>query len=172
MKKTRVLVFMSLLISMNVLLTHAVPVIKTDIGRVSFGFIPLSLSSMLFGPVIGGLGGALSDIIGMIIAPKGPYFPGFTVNAFLSGATYGLFLYKKHKNMTRIILAVLCVSVFINIGLNTYWLTILTGKGYIAMLPLRIIQNIITTIIQIIVIPVVWRLVGKSVEDGILRQPA
>ncbi len=172
MKKTRTLVFMSLLVSLNVLLTHVVPVIMTGVVRVSFGFIPLSLSSMLFGPVIGGIGGAVSDLIGMMIAPKGPYFPGFTLNAFLSGAIYGVFLYKKPKSLARIILAVLCVSVFVNLGLNTYWLTILTGKGYLALLPARIIQNGISSLIQIIFIPAIWKLVGSSLEKDYLRQPA
>lgn len=172
MKKTRVLVFMSLLIAMNVLLTHIVPVIQTDIVRVSFGFMPLSLSSMLFGPILGGIGGALSDLVGMVIAPKGPYFPGFTLNAFLTGAVYGLFLYKKPKTLPRIILAVLCVSVFINLGLNTYWLTILTGKGFLALLPSRIVQNGITSAIQIAVIPLIWRFVGSHLEKEYLNQPA
>ncbi len=172
MKKTRILVFMSLLVSMNVLLTHVIPVIMTGVVRVSFGFIPLSLSSMLFGPFIGGLGGALTDLIGMVIAPKGPYFPGFTLNAFLSGMIYGLFLYKKPKTIPRIILAVLCVSVFVNLGLNTYWLTILTGKGYLALLPTRIIQNGITSIIQIVMIPLAWRYVGRSLENEYFSQPA
>ena len=172
MKKTVVIVFMSMLISMNVLLTHVVPVIKTDIARISFGFIPLSLASMLFGPIIGGFTGALSDILGMIIAPQGPYFPGFTLNAFLTGAVYGIFLYRKPKTLPRVILAVLCVSVFINIGLNTYWLTILTGKGYLAMLPARIIQNAVTAVIQTVMIPVVWKLVGSNAENMLLKHPA
>ncbi len=172
MKKTRILVFMSLLVALNVLLTHIIPVIQTDILRVSFGFIPLSLGSMLFGPLIGGIGGAVSDLMGMVVAPKGPYFPGFTLNAFLSGMIYGFFLYRKPKTLPRIILAVLCVSVFINLGLNTYWLTILTGKGFLALLPSRIIQNGITSLIQIIIIPLVWRYVGKSLESGNLKQTA
>jgi ECF transporter S component (folate family) len=171
MKKTRVLVFMSLLVAMNVLLTHVVPVIQTDIVRVSFGFMPLSLSSMLFGPIIGGIGGAVSDLIGMVIAPKGPYFPGFTLNAFLTGMIYGLFLYKKPKTLPRIILAVLCISVFINLGLNTYWLTILTGKGFLALLPSRIVQNGITSAIQIVVIPLIWKFIGSHLEKEYLHQP-
>jgi ECF transporter S component (folate family) len=164
MKKTRVLVFMSMLIALNVLLTHVVPVIQTDFLRISFGFIPLSLSSMLFGPLIGGIGGALSDLIGMVIAPKGAYFPGFTLDAFLSGAIYGIFLYKKPKSLARVILAVVCVSVFVNLALNTYWLTILTGKGYLALLPSRIIKNVVSSLIQIVIIPLVWRFVGSYME--------
>jgi ECF transporter S component (folate family) len=120
---------MSLLVSLNVLLTHVVPVIQTDAARVSFGFIPLSLSSMLFGPVIGGIGGAVSDLLGMVIAPKGPYFPGFTLNAFLSGAIYGVFLYKKPKSFVRIALAYCAYLCSSNLGLNTYWLTYLQERA-------------------------------------------
>ena len=41
MKKTKVITFMGLLIALNVLLTHVVPVIQTEILRISFGFVPL-----------------------------------------------------------------------------------------------------------------------------------
>ncbi len=171
MKKTKVITFMGMLVALNVLLTHVVPLIKTDFVRISFGFIPLSLGSMLFGPVIGGMGGAISDLLGMIIAPKGAYFPGFTLSAFLSGAIYGLFLYRKPKNLTRITLAVLSISVFVNLGLNTYWLTILQGKGFLVMLPERVIQNAIMSVIQVAMISLVWKFVGKSIENELLKQP-
>ena len=163
MKKTKVIVFMSMLDSFECTADPcSTALIQTDFVRISFGFIPLSLSSMLFGPVLGGICGVLSDLLGMIIAPKGAYFPGFTLSAFLTGAIYGVFLYRKPKNMVRISLAVLCVSIFVNLGLNTYWLTILQGKGYLVMLPERAIQNGIMSAIQIVLIPLVWRTVGKA----------
>ncbi|HEY8349332.1 MAG TPA: folate family ECF transporter S component [Clostridiales bacterium] len=171
MKKTKVIVFMSILTALNVLLTHVVPLITTDFVRISFGFIPLSLGAMLFGPVIGGIGGAVSDLLGMVIAPKGPYFPGFTLSAFLSGVIYGLFLYRKPKNLGRITLAVLCVSIFVNLGLNTLWLTMLQGKGFLALLPARALQNAVTSVVQIVLIPLVWKYAGRSIENEYLHQP-
>jgi len=170
MKKTKVIVFMSILTALNVLLTHVVPLIKTDFVRISFGFIPLSIGSMLFGPVIGGIGGAVSDLMGMAVAPNGPYFPGFTLSAFLSGAIYGLFLYRKPKSLARVSLAVLCVTIFVNLGLNTLWLTILQGKGFLAILPARVLQNAVTSVVQIVLISLVWRYVGRSIENEYLRQ--
>jgi ECF transporter S component (folate family) len=168
----RVLAYMGMLIALNVVLTRFIPVIQYEYLRVSFNFIPVSFGSMLFGPVIGGLGAALSDLLGMLIASKGDYFPGLTLSAFLTGAIYGMFLYRKPKSMVRIVLAVLCISVFVNLGLNTYWFTILLGKGFMVMLPERSIQNGIMSIIQIIMIPVIWHLVGKRVEKTYLREPA
>lgn len=164
MKKTVVLVHMSLLIAMNVLLTHIVPVLKIDTIRISFGFVPVAFSSMLFGPVIGGIGAVLGDIIGMIIAPKGPYFPGLTLSALLTGVIYGLFLFKKPKTTLRITLAVICITLFIDIVLNTYWLTFILGKGYLVMLPERIIKSLLMLPVQIILIKVLWNYVGMNIK--------
>jgi ECF transporter S component (folate family) len=169
MKKTRILVFLSLLVAMDVLLTHIIPVIQWDVIRISFGFVPESFSSMLFGPWIGGLGAILGDLLGMIIAPKGPYFPGFTLSALLTGIIFGLYLYKKPKTILRITLAVLCITLFVDLGLNTYWLTIMYGKGYFALLPGRIIRSAIMLPVQIAVISLMWKYAGKYIENVLLQ---
>ncbi len=150
---------------MYVVLTYLVPAIKIDIIRVSFGFVPQAFASMLFGPLIGGVGSTAGDILGMLIAPSGPYFAGFTLSAFLTGAIYGLFLYNKPKSLLRITLAVLCVTVFIDIGLNTYWLTILLGKGYMALLPARVIKCAVMLPVQTIVISFLWKYAGRHMEE-------
>ncbi|HEX2947310.1 MAG TPA: folate family ECF transporter S component [Clostridia bacterium] len=175
MKKTRILVFMSLFVAMYVVLTYLIPVIKIDIIRISFGFLPQAFASMLFGPLTGGLGSIAGDLLGMLIAPSGPYFAGFTLSAFLTGTIYGLFLYNKPKTLLRIILAVLCVTVFIDIALNTYWLTILLGKGYMALLPVRIIKSAAMLPVQVIIISLFWKYAGRRFEaasrqDGIKRK--
>lgn len=169
MKKTRVLVFMSLLVAMYVMLNHVIPVIQIDIIRVSFGFVPQSYAAMFFGPLIGGIGSALGDVIGMIVAPKGTYFPGFTVSALLTGMIYGFFLHKKPKTVLRITLAVLCITLFIDIGLNTYWLTILLGKGYMAILPARIFKCAVMLPIQVAIISLLWNYAGRRIENAFLR---
>ena len=171
MKKVFILVCMSLLISMYVVLSHLVPVIQIDTLRVSFGFVPLAFGSMFFGPLIGGVIGAIGDIVGMLIAPKGPYFPGLTLDVFLAGMIYGLFLYKKPKTIIRIALAVLCVTVFVNIALNTYWLTILLGKGYMALLPGRIIKNAFMMPVQISMLYLMWRYAGSQIEKNFMLRP-
>ncbi len=164
MKKTKILVYMSLFVAMYVVLTYLIPVIKIDIIRISFGFVPQAFASMLFGPLIGGVGSAAGDILGMLIAPSGAYFAGFTLSAFLAGMIYGLFLYNKPKTLLRIILAVLCITIFIDIGLNTYWLTILLGKGYMALLPARVIKSAAMLPVQIIVISLLWKYAGRHME--------
>jgi len=171
MRKVFVMAAMSLLISMYVLLSHVVPMIQFDTLRISFGFVPLAFGSMFFGPLIGGIIGSLGDIIGALAFPKGPFFPGLTLDVFLSGIIYGLFLYKKPKTILRISLAVLCVNVFVNIGLNTYWLTIILGKGYMALLPGRIIKNAIMMPVQISLLYMLWRYAGSQIEKNFIIKP-
>jgi len=65
--------------------------------RVGFAFIALALAGMLYGPLAAGLVGAVGDILGMLLFPTGPYFPGFTLTAFFMGLIYGLFLYKEQS---------------------------------------------------------------------------
>lgn len=58
--------------------------------------------------LLGGIGAAAADFIGMMLFPVGgAYFPGFTISAFLSAGIYGVLLYKKPKNLTRISMAVI-----------------------------------------------------------------
>jgi ECF transporter S component (folate family) len=169
MKKTRHFVFLSLLIAMDVVLIHMLPVIQVDTLRISFGFVPQMFTSMLFGPVIGGIGAALGDVIGMIVAPKGAYFPGLTLSALLTGVIYGIILYGKPKTMPRILIAVLCVTAIIDIPLNTYWFTIMYGKGFLAMLPARVIKSAILVPVQTGVLYPLWKYAGGYIE-GMLKK--
>lgn len=167
MKKTRVLVFISLLVAMDVLLIHIIPIIQIDIIRISFGFVPQSFAAMLFGPLIGGAGAAVGDVLGMIIAPRGPYFAGFTVSAALYGVIYGLFLFRKPKTLPRIALAVLCITLFVDIGLNTYWLSLLLGKGYMVLLADRVIKSAVMFPVQVYIIYFLWRYAGNYIENSL-----
>lgn len=151
MKTTRNFIFMGLLISMEIVLTRFFS-IQTPIVRIGFGFLPIVIASVMFGPVLGGITAAFSDILGMMLFPKGTYFPGFTLSAFISGITYGILLYTKPKTMLRIIIAVSIIIIFVDLGLNTYWLSIITGKGVIALFIPRLIKSAIMLPIQSILI--------------------
>lgn len=165
MKDIRKMVFIGLLIALQVVLTRFLG-IETPIVRVSFGFLPLALSGMLFGPLVGEITGAVADILGMLIFPKGAYFPGFTVSTALSGVVYGIFLYKRPKNIFNISVAAITITLFINLGLNTLWLSMLTGKAVYAIITPRIVKNLIELPIRIIVIYTAWKTVGSYLNKN------
>ena len=163
MKKTRNLVFIALLICMEVILTRFLS-IQTPIVRISFGFLPIAFAAAMFGPVIGGLTAALCDILGMMIFPKGIYFPGFTLSASITGVIYGIFLYKKPKSLLRIAMSVMLVTVISDLTLNTIWLSMMTGKAAIALLAPRAVKSLLMYPVQVFVIYTAWQYAGAYIE--------
>jgi ECF transporter S component (folate family) len=162
MSKTKTIVFVGLLVSMEVIFTRFLS-FETPILRISFGFDPIAISAVLFGPVIGGLTAAIADILGMMIFPKGAYFPGFTLSAFLGGVIYGLFLHRKQVTILNTAISVLLVSLFIDLGLNTLWLSMITGKAAAAILIPRIYARAVMFPIQTVTIHLVWKYIGSRI---------
>lgn len=171
MKSIRTLVFVSLLVSMEIILTRFLS-IQTPIVRIGFGFLPIALAGIMFGPIIGGFTAALADVFGMMLfsSAAGPYFPGFTISAFIGGAIYGLILHKKSKTIIRIALAVLLVRFFVDLGLNTVWISILYEKAWTAIIGARLIASLIIIPIQITMIYTVWRVLDVSLNKTILSK--
>ena len=146
---TKKMVQISLLIALEIALTRFCS-ITTPIVRIGFGFIPVAITGMLYGPIWAGVAAATGDFLGAILFPTGAFFPGFTLTAFLTGVTYGLFLHNEKRSWGRIALAVGIVSLLLNLGLDTLWLYMITGKGYLALLPTRIVKCLIMSPVQIV----------------------
>lgn len=149
-KTTKRIVQVALLIAVEVVLSRFLS-INTPIVRISLGFIPIALTGMLYGPVWAGMAAVIGDIIGAVLVPTGAYFPGFTLTALATGVTYGLLL-KKQAGWGRIIAASLIVTVTLNLCLDSLWLHILTGQGYLALLPTRIVKCVIMAPVQALVL--------------------
>lgn len=113
----------------------------SNILSIGFSSLAVAASALFYGPLLTGLAGIIADTLGYMIHPNGPYFPGFAINAFLTGVIYGCFFYQKKITVTRVILARLCISVIINLILTPLWLNMMYGNAIFA-LP-RIIKNIV-----------------------------
>lgn len=161
MKNTRKFVFMALLMALEVILTRFLS-IQTPIVRIGFGFLPIALAGMMFGPLYAGAMAALADIIGMMLFPSGAYFAGFTISAFISGVIYGIFLYKKDKSIVRITFSVVLNILIVDTALNTIWLTMILNKAFIAIMAPRIIKNVAMIPIEVVVIFAIWKAMEKS----------
>lgn len=145
MKKftTQQLVIISLLVTLNIVLQG--PFLKFDFAGVTqfgFSFIPSALTGVIFGPMAGFITGALADIISFFVFPSGyPFFIGYTLSSAIGPMIYGLFLYGKKLTLPRIFGAVLFITLFVNLGLGTLWVSILQGKAFLALLPVRAAKN-------------------------------
>ena len=145
------------LISMSLLVALAI-IAKRFLGyndkiiSVSFGFVPIALSGMLFGPLGGVVTAAVADIIGALLFPTGPFHPGFTLAATLTGLFYGVFLHKQPLSRMRIVLCQVLVTVVVNLSLNTLLLVPIVGKGFMVILPLRILKNALFFPVEVFVL--------------------
>lgn len=159
---TNRLVVMAFLIALEIILTRFCS-INTPILRIGFGFLPVAMAGILYGPVWAAIGYAVGDILGMLIFPSGGYFPGFTVTALLTGFVFGVFLHGKEKITWKNVLpASLIVILAFNLGLDTLWLSIMMGDAFIALLPTRILKCAVMLPVHIILIPLVWnRILSK-----------
>lgn len=160
------LVLMALLVAVEVVLTRFLS-IRTPIVTIGFGFIPVCLAAMMFGPARAGVVGGMADFLGAMLFPIGAYFPGFTVTALLAGVVYGLLLRKRPLKLIHIVLAVVLVQVVLQLGLSTFWLHMITGKGVIALLPARLIKCAFMIPIEIVALQVINKSVGAKIASSV-----
>ena len=105
--------------------------------KIGFSSLVNELACYLFGPVVGAIYGAVLDVIKYFIAPSGPFFPGFTLDAAVAGLIYGTALYRKELTFKRVFITQFFVSLICNVLMNTFWISVLYGKGFLALLPAR-----------------------------------
>ena len=157
MSKIKKIILAAMLLAIFIILNRFVS-IKTEVLVISFTFVPMMMSAIWLGPKYSLAIGLLGDLIGALLFPFGPYFPGFTVSSAISGLIYGLFLYNKGNQMSnKKLLIMLTLSsvlqlVLVNIFVTSLWIHMLYGKAYLAVLASRVIAQIIMIPIHIVTI--------------------
>lgn len=141
----------------------------TDFIKLSFAFIADEMTGMLFGPVVGGLMGGAADLVKYLVRPTGPFFPGFTISGAASGVIYGMVLYKRPLTIRRVALANGLVMILVNICLNTYWLTLLYGNAFLAILPARALKQAVMFPIYVALFYGVSRVLGRARLFTVIR---
>jgi ECF transporter S component (folate family) len=148
LKETRTLTIAGMLLALQVALRFIVSIDITEYIRISFSYLASAVTGALFGPFVSMLTDAISDVIkGM--ASAGPFFPGYTLTAALSGMTYGLCLYKREIKLRHIITARLIVCA-LTLGLNTLWLNLTTGQPFLLLLAGRTAKTLFQLPVDII----------------------
>lgn len=167
---TRTLAFMSLLIASEVVLSRFCS-INTHGVKLGFSFIPVALCGIVLGPVPAGIVCALSDFLGAMLFPFGPYHPGFTLSAFAMGLTYGFLLYElpkysKKQMFLRVFAVSLINSLVFGLLVNTLWVSQLYGsKTYFGWFMYRLTTEYAIQIpLRTLVIPLFVPLAGRLSE--------
>lgn len=154
--KGTVLIRLALLIALEVVLSRFLS-IATPLVKIGFAFVPLTIAAMLYGPKGGMVTGGLSDFLGAILFPIGPYHPGFTLVAVLKGLVWGLALQKGGcDRLNRITLAALVNCLVLSLGVNSIWIHQLSGPPILTFIRTRLVQELLMIPLQIVVV----RLIG------------
>lgn len=134
----------------------------TQVAEIRLQFLPVAAAGMLLGPFWGGVTGALSDILGYMVRPTGPFFPGFMVSAAIQGVIYGLILHGKEASIRRILLSQAVDLISVNFFLNSLWLSMLYGQGFLAVFTARIIKNLVMFPINTFLLMAVMRPASRA----------
>jgi ECF transporter S component (folate family) len=168
LKDIRNIVLVSLFISIYAALS-LFTIYITDELRISLTFVPVAWASAAFGPIAGAVTGAFGDVLGWIIRPVGAYHPGFTISGFISGIIYGIFLFKREITWLRVLFTALTMIIIVELGLNTLWLTMLYGNGFMVLLPVRILKAIIMIPFQMLILYATGYFLKRIASSGFYR---
>lgn len=161
---TRNVVFCGLMAALAIVLGMVASITIGPYIKIGFSGLPNRMVEFLFGPVAGCLFGGALDILKYLVKPDGPFFFGFTFNAMLAGIIYGSILYRKPVSWKRVIIAEFLAKLVINCILNTLWLSMLYGKGFLVLLPTRILKNAIMLPIDSVILYFSLRYVGQAAK--------
>ena len=174
LKSLRCLTVTALLIGVSVALKFLL-IQPTETLKISFSFIGLASIGMLYGPVVAGLAGIATDVLGFLVKPTGAFSPIFTVVELTAGVIYGIFLYRLNpakielfsssaffdavkKNgiqVLRIFCAKLTVNLICNVVMNTFAMVlmrIIAPDAILVKIGERIVKNAVLLPIEVFIL--------------------
>lgn len=113
---------------------------------INFGFFVNALGAMIFGPVVAIPAAAISDTLGCILFPNGPYFFPFILTEIAGSLIFALFLYRAPLKSWRVVLSRFAVCFLVNIVIQTpimlWYYHLILGKSYAIFDLPRIAKNL------------------------------
>jgi ECF transporter S component (folate family) len=174
LKSIKSVVLCGLLIALAAAIEAANPLNFGELLKIRLDFAATAVMGFVAGPVASLVAAAVGDVVRYIIKPAGgAFFPGYTLSAAVGGFIYGIFLYKKNRQIfkkkiadvaVKCLCAKFCINVFVNLVLNSLWISMTTGKALAVLMPMRIIKNAIALPFEVVILTAVIYFVDKYLK--------
>ena len=159
LKNPRSIVFAALILALRIAVKPLSIHISGDLTE-GIGFIINAFGSMVYGPVVALLSGALSDTLGFLVFPSGIYFPAYMITEMAGSFIFALFLYRADISIPRLILCRFCICFFVNVLLaypiHVWYYSVALGKDY-SIAWIRVVKNIVLFPIESVILAVIFR---------------
>ncbi len=159
LRNTKMLVFAALILALRIAVKPLSIPIAGDLKE-GIGFIINAFGSMIYGPAVALLSGALSDTLGYLLFPAGVYFPAYMITEMAGSFVFALFLYRTEITVPRLLLCRFSICLFVNVVLaypiHVWYYTAVMGKEY-SMALIRVVKNIALFPIETVILTMVFR---------------
>ena len=154
----RTMAILAMFTAISIVLTRFLVFQPMPSVRLELGNVPIMLAGFMFGPLAGMLVGAAADFVGSIRG-QGFDIPLMLVPMFM-GCMAGLLrnYIVKNPNYIKIVGFTLTVNIIGKMLWTTYWLSIIIGRPFMEMFPIRVG---VYTIIPILEAAVIFGLVSN-----------
>lgn len=170
LKNVRSLVLCGILLAVKIVLATYFTLRLGPTLKIGTSFIASATIGFLFGPVVGAVSGGVSDIISFMMFPDGSFNIVFTLISTIAGSIYGFLLYNKKITIFRCLITEFILIVFINLLLNTAAISTMYGTPFFALLPARLVKNIVQFPINTVIMYVVLIQVEKLRDKGLIKK--
>lgn len=105
----KTIVISGFLVALNVVLSRVI----TIPGIINFGGFPIIFGGIVCGPIVGGIVGAVGDVVSFIVRPTGVFMPHFVLTSALTGIIPGILTKILKNDLTNPKLWKIFISIFI-----------------------------------------------------------
>ncbi len=142
----RILCAAAILIALRVVLKSVQFPVGPELN-VQIGFFVNAIGATIFGPVVAVIAAAITDTLGCIFFPTGPYFFPFIFVEIAGSFIFALLLWRRKLSATRIIISRFLVVAVCNFILNPtlliiYYQVFYNGKAYEFFTMPRALKNL------------------------------
>lgn len=170
---TKKIAYIAVLAAVNVALNAFGVPLPGYATKLSFTYIPCFIAGIFMGPFAGLLVGLIGDVLGMLINPQGAWIPLITLGSALMGFIPGVICrYLKLNIYIKIGISLVAVLLICSMGINTYGLFTVLGRGrtfwvYLAArMPMQSIIFAVNSVLIYVLYPVLKKTVFRNLPNS------